>query len=541
MNKKFDINCLIKRIIPACLFILFTITILLMCSVPPVSRDALTHHLAVPKLYVEQGGIDELPNIIFSYYPQILDLIYCIPLMFKNDIAPKYIHFFFALLTAFFIYQYIKKRIGPLHAFISTLFFLSLPVIIKLSITVYIDLGLIFFSFASLLFLLKWREENFHIKWLILSAIFCGLALSTKYNGLITLFLLTLFTPLVYLHNNEKKNNTNFYSFVYGVIFFLIAILIFSPWMIKNYVWTKNPVYPLYDSFFNKSESTVLKPKLNHFQIRKYVYKESGWEIAATPIRIFFQGKENNPKYFDGILNPLLFFLPVLGLICIKNRQVQYTFGKKLLFLFSFFYIMAAFFQNDMRIRYIGPAIPPLIILSAYGLQNISQLAKKSLILSIIIYSLLLVFFSQNFIYLYKKFQQISPIEYISNKISRDDYIKKYWPEYSALQFANSNLKEDSKLLAFFLGNRRYYSNHDIDFKTEYYKEIIKNSTTAKEVLLKIKKQKYTNLIVNVDFTNKWIDTNFIDKEKTLIQTFFNTYTYQLFEKDGFRIYQLKG
>ena len=69
-----------------------------MAAVPPVSRDALTHHLAVPKLYLHYGGMVEIPAIVFSYYPMNLDLLYLLPLYFGNDILPKFIHFTFALL-----------------------------------------------------------------------------------------------------------------------------------------------------------------------------------------------------------------------------------------------------------------------------------------------------------------------------------------------------------------------------------------------------------------------------------------------------------
>ena len=34
-------------------YLLYVLWIMLLASVPPVSRDALTHHLAVPKLWVE--------------------------------------------------------------------------------------------------------------------------------------------------------------------------------------------------------------------------------------------------------------------------------------------------------------------------------------------------------------------------------------------------------------------------------------------------------------------------------------------------------
>ena len=52
------------------------VAIVLLGAVPPVSRDALTHHLAVPKLYLSHGGIYEIPSIAFSYYPMNLDLLY---------------------------------------------------------------------------------------------------------------------------------------------------------------------------------------------------------------------------------------------------------------------------------------------------------------------------------------------------------------------------------------------------------------------------------------------------------------------------------
>ncbi len=179
--------------------------VFLLASVPPISRDALTHHLFVPRLYIEHGGIYEIPSIIFSYYPMNLDLLYMVPLYFGNDILPKFIHFTFALLTAGLIYGYLKKKLGRLWALDGALFFLSLPIIVKLSITVYVDLGLVFFSTAALICLIQWMETRFQWRWLVFSALSCGLALGTKYNGLVVLFLLTFFVPLIYI-SRQKKN-----------------------------------------------------------------------------------------------------------------------------------------------------------------------------------------------------------------------------------------------------------------------------------------------------------------------------------------------
>ncbi len=542
-------NPLLKKYIPVpILFILFT-SIVLMCAVPPVSRDVLTHHLAVPALYVEKGNIHELPDIIASYYPQLLDLIYCIPLLFNNDIAPKYIHFTFALLTALLIFLYLQQRIDYFYGLLSVLFFLSLPVIVKLSISVYVDLGLIFFSLAALLCLLKWQEKKFKLSWLVLSAICCGLALSTKYNGMITFFILTVLTPIIYLKgcqsfpDKKKKAGIQLKAAGYGLGFMLIAVTVFSPWMIKNYLWTKNPIYPLYNSFFNpapKIETDLKnldsKPTMNHFHIRKFIYKESWLKTATIPLRIFFQGQDDNPKFFDGRLNPLLLFLPFFAFLTVPGKQDQFHDHKKLFLWFSILYILIVFFHQDMRIRWIGPAIAPLIILSAHGLKNIFIVFQSRHMRSFLA---LLIFFiaGLNAVYIYQLFKEIDPVSYITHQVTKSEYIEKFRPEYAALQYTNQ-LKGDIKILAFFLGNRMYYSDHDIKFKYDLFKIIVQNSKTPDNIYQTLRIKNFTNLIINFPQFNPWVDRTFNLDEKTKIQLFFNNHTKKIFFKNGHGVYQ---
>jgi hypothetical protein len=98
------------EILIAGVLLVLVLSVLVLSAVPPVSRDALTHHLAVPKLWLKSGSMSEIPAVVFSYYPMNLDLLYLIPLYFGNDIIPKYIHFAFALLTAGLIFAFLKDR-----------------------------------------------------------------------------------------------------------------------------------------------------------------------------------------------------------------------------------------------------------------------------------------------------------------------------------------------------------------------------------------------------------------------------------------------
>ncbi|MFK5983868.1 MAG: hypothetical protein QM479_00365, partial [Pseudomonadota bacterium] len=75
------------------------IFIILMSSVPPVSRDAQTHHLALPKIWLTEGFLSTVSDMDFSYYPQLIDSLYYLPVKYGVDIAAKYIHFGFALAT----------------------------------------------------------------------------------------------------------------------------------------------------------------------------------------------------------------------------------------------------------------------------------------------------------------------------------------------------------------------------------------------------------------------------------------------------------
>ncbi|MCI5135037.1 MAG: phospholipid carrier-dependent glycosyltransferase, partial [Candidatus Electrothrix sp. AW2] len=275
---------------------------------PPISRDALIHHLQVPKLYLQHGGIYELPELFFSYYPMNLDLLYLGALWLGSDILPKYIHFFFALATALLLYRHLKKRLSDTYAWLGVVFFLSIPIIIKLSITVYVDLGLVFFSTASLLLIFRWLETD-QRRDLLLAGICCGLGIGTKYNGLLILFLLTLMLPIIVLRNQKKTEKSSSKAIKVTALFCFAALLAASPLLIRNTVWTGNPLYPLYNSVFmrfnprsststpevteaeqqaalaapNQEQAKQSSPVKGVFARRYILYKENIWQLLLLP------------------------------------------------------------------------------------------------------------------------------------------------------------------------------------------------------------------------------------------------------------------
>jgi len=69
-------------LVMACALAGILIVEVLLCLTPPVSRDALIHHLAIPKLWIRHGGFIETPWADYSYFPMNVDLLYLVPLLF---------------------------------------------------------------------------------------------------------------------------------------------------------------------------------------------------------------------------------------------------------------------------------------------------------------------------------------------------------------------------------------------------------------------------------------------------------------------------
>jgi 4-amino-4-deoxy-L-arabinose transferase-like glycosyltransferase len=555
--------------------------VVVLSAVPPVSRDALTHHLAVPKLYLKYGSMFEIPTVVFSYFPMNLDLLYLIPLYFGNDIIPKYIHFAFALLTAWLIYVFVRDRIGkPLYGLLGALLFLSLPMIIKLSITVYVDLGLVFFSTASLLYVLKWAADGYQIRHLLLAGIFCGLGLGTKYNGLISFFLIAFFIPVLYLRGNLQPDDnidgspgettykrnasvvTSFRALGAAAVFISVSLVVFSPWMIRNYIWTQNPIYPLYQTVFSSlnqsgkmntqnDDPIALRNneksdgRINHFILRKKVFDETPLELITIPVRIFFQGKDNNPKYFDGKLNPYLFFFPFLAIIGLRGLPERQKRENLALCSFSVLFLLYAFFQIDMRIRYIAPIIAPLVILSAIGLHQTVTLirdkwtgAKRRVgfgLVAVAVISLLIL----NAQYLVAQFRYVDPMSYLSGRLGRDDYIKKYRGEYPAIQFINRHLPPTARLLALYLGNRIYYCDREMVCNDDFFKRALAAATSADSLVDILRTQGFSYLLIRYDYFTYFI-LNYLSIEKRMLfHRFLETKTKKLFSERVYHVFEI--
>ncbi len=536
----------IQKILFTLAYMLIIVFVIVISTVPPVSRDAQTHHLALPKIWLSEGILSVVPEMEFSYYPQLIDLLYILPVALDYDIAAKYIHFIFALGTALLIFLFVRKYLNSFWGLMGGLMFLTLPIILKLSVTVYVDLGLLFFFTASLFSILIWLEKPEKIRWLIIAGISSGLALSTKYNAMLSVTILTLLLGYFYIKIYKNKEDTQTHFLKYLSIFSILAIMVFSPWAVRNIKLTGNPVYPLYDSVFSKfsdtnqsDQKTLILPKqeqLKPFTLRHILYQEPPLYTMALPIRVFYEGQDDKPQYFDGKLNPMLLLFSLLLFMGLKGSWRHQ-------FLASFVVITLVYtmFATDMRIRYIITIVPPMILLAVFGLYHLSQRLKSSpSIARGITITALTIYFLYNLSYAKDLYYKTDPLPYITGEISREEYISNQLPYYSLNQLANKVVPKDGKLLGIYTGFRRYYLDVPHTLQSELLVHLANKVSNANDLATELTRKQITHILIRVDVFN-----NSLAEERSevhaVITDFFNQKVMLLDSKDRFSLYEINN
>src|SRR6266478_2157978 len=404
---------------------------IILCLVPPTARDELTHHLAMPRLYARAGRIIEVPMAPYSYYPMLLDMLYTPWVSWGYDSVPKLIHGFYGVLTGLALHAYLSRRMNAIYGLLGFFFFVSTPAVLRLNHWAYVDLGITFYSTASLLCLLRWREEKNAIRWLVITALSAGFAVATKPNGLVVLLILSFLFVLTLA--NESTRGTNIVSEV--ALFGTFALLPFLPWLIKNTLQTGSPFFPHLASLFPPrggagSETMPSYVEIGIIARRQFLYGESWWEIAALPLRIFFQGQDDNPRYFDGVLSPvLILFLPW----AFKGKWLA---EKKICMSFALLFLAYAMFLVDLRIRYILVIVPPLVVLLVYGIFNVYLRIKQPAYL----FAGVLLFAAVNLSYLWQYSRDVAPVRYLLSNDSKNTYLREKLAEYPAFQYINGEL-----------------------------------------------------------------------------------------------------
>ncbi|MEW6264421.1 MAG: glycosyltransferase family 39 protein [Thermodesulfobacteriota bacterium] len=457
---------------------------------PPLEKDELIHHLAIPSLWLRAGGFIETPWATFSYYPMNLDLLYLLPLALDLDVAAHFLHHAFGLAAAALIFGHLRRRLGLNWALLGALILLSTPLVMRLAASANVDLGLAFFFTAAWLGLIRWHEENRNIH-LVLSGLALGLALGTKYQGLIGLPPLALAVFLL----RPGTGGRFLPGLARAAVYIFLALAVWSPWLIKNYFLTGNPTYPLLNSWWGLPGLIPTGLEIDMFTQRRFYYGEGFVDYILIPLRFFLQGRDFTPQFFDGVLNPFLLVWPVLALIKPRFRETRP------LALLALYWVMVIFLTGPIN-RYLAPSLPILALLSVYGLERLWTLDLRKPFQPALRAGLVLTLAGQlafNAAWARDFWKYLDPGPFLSGRETRDQYLTRTLDHYPAMKFINAHLPPKARILFLYAGERGYYCQRDYFYRTwhsgEAIRPILEKAASARAVVQGLKQLGATHLL----------------------------------------------
>lgn len=357
---------------------------------PETAFDALWYHLVLPKLYLQEHTISFFSGglLYYSAMPKLGELLFIPALVFGNEIGAKAIQFLFGLLTALVIYKISRLYFSLFLSLLVSLVFYSNIVVSWESTVAYVDLIRAFFETMALYAFLLWYKKEKQ-KYLLLSAVMVGAAISTK---LLALGSLPIFLPLlVYKTMHDKKKSMQALLvnvFTYAIVTLLIPL----PWFVFSYSNTGSVLYP----FFTNTYPVQFPNSIGSIDyiVRSFLF-------AADPI---------SPIYI--IVLPLL-------IIYRKN----FSFPIKLICLYSLLAILLWYMTPQTGGgRFLLPYLPAFSILVVAVLDQVKKqkILYKALVACIFTLAVITIGYRgiANARYIHVIFGQETKEEYLTNHLN---------------------------------------------------------------------------------------------------------------------------
>lgn len=211
--------------------------VLVSALAPAVGWDALAYHLAIPQIYFREGAVLELPWLLHSHWPHLMELLYAIPLALGQETAAALLHGSLCAALVLSVWRLGRLEGGSAAGWAAAALLAAQPVFLEVAVEPHADGALVLFHLLACVLLWRWSKEGG--KGLLACAGLCsGLAAACKLQGLVLLGVLFLWL----LCGRQRRS---------GALAFLCwAAVPAAPWYLKTWAFTGNPFWPFYAKVF---------------------------------------------------------------------------------------------------------------------------------------------------------------------------------------------------------------------------------------------------------------------------------------------------
>lgn len=444
-------NLLRDRPLPAAAVGLLLLLPLWACLAPPHQYDSLVYHLPLPAAYLRAGGFVKLDHFLYGHFPQNAELLFSLALLAGSDTLAQMLMWLCTALSVWWVFE-LGKREAPLSAVLLSCFLLAGHTsVMLLASTTYVEPLVMLWVSAAVFSFQRWQQVNVAAprarSWLFLSAVFTGLALGTKYYAGITAALLALLLLGRALRAGRPKEGLADLA-----LFVLVAAGLFAPWLVKNWLYVGNPVFPFFNWAFPGAGTGFNEAFAKGYfsAVSEYRHVGTYWRDL---IGLAFMLLRNDPRFGGGmdVLGRLGWELVFWSLPLAAWAAWRNGFLRGLL-VFCALYLLA-WFSTGVVLRFLLAVAPLLCLLAGCGLYALwSALGRGGRAVFAGAVGILCAVHLLLFGYVHGVF---ATHEVLLGLAGRSDFLARRLDYYPCARFASERLDKNARLLI--VGEQRSY------------------------------------------------------------------------------------
>jgi hypothetical protein len=339
-------------------FLVLSATLNLLAALAPISgTDVLAYHLAIPKVWVEEGRIRYVPGVYYSTAAFGLEMVFTMALLLGSPIAAQVVHFGYGIMAAGVVYLLASRAFSARAGLLAAILFYAITDVNVQSSIALVDLGAAAYLLAGILAALRWREQGG--RWYLVAALLAGFHAGTKMPNLAAAEALWLAMAIHAIACRELSTTWRQLC-VAGVVSAIVA----APWFLRSWAWTGNPVYPYLNSTFQGRD---FSPEASERQLSLQYYKTIGDRSLDRLLLTPFVLTVTPDAFRSGYLGPLyLAALPFVWLVPVSRNA-------RLLLLVAVVSLPTWYFLYP-RLRTLLPVIGAVSGAAAAGLLGLIRL-----------------------------------------------------------------------------------------------------------------------------------------------------------------------
>jgi len=206
-----------------------------------IGWDDDVYHLTLPKLYLRHGGFRRIAWNVYSHWPHGVELLYGMAMMVQDYVLAKLLHTLFLALVIVAVYRRCRTQAPRLLACTASLLVLGNDVVQYEGAVANVDIAFGFYFLMAVECADQYLRAS-EARLLVLCGVFCGALAGTKLSGLVGVVciavLLGVSRPRWFLQPKQLL--------VPALTLGVPTLLLAAPWYIKTYLYTGNPLYPLF-------------------------------------------------------------------------------------------------------------------------------------------------------------------------------------------------------------------------------------------------------------------------------------------------------